>query len=198
MRDGFVFYRSFYESFEDLPKKDKLVLFEALCNYALNDIEPELVGIPSAIFKLLKPQVDANNRRYENGKKGGRPKQNQDGTKPKPNDNQTITKTEPKEKDKDKVKDKVKVNAKEQQQDNALGSSGGRSSDDEFNIWKKLTPEDVDAIYDSYPNSGGDLIQAVYEDVKKKRKKVGNAVPYILGYADKVLWDDNADHGGTL
>ena len=68
--------------------------------------------------------------------------------------------------------------------------------EDEFNIWKMLTPEDVDQIYDSYPNSGGDLIQAVYEDVKKKRKRVGNAVPYILGYADKVLWDDNAEHGG--
>ena len=59
-----------------------------------------------------------------------------------------------------------------------------------------MTPQDVDTIYESYPNSGGDLIQAVYEDVKKKRKKVGNAVPYILGYANKVLWDDNAEHGG--
>ena len=203
MRDGFVFYRSFFESFEDLSKRDKLVLFEALCNYALNDIEPELVGTPSAIFKLLKPQVDANNRRYENGKKGGRPKHNQDETKPKPNDNQDETKTEPKEKDKDK--DKVKVNVKEQPQDKALGSSGGSSGvdgiygiEDEFNIWKKLTPDDVYTIYESYPNSGGDLIQAVYEDVKKKRKKVGNAVPYILGYADKVLWDDNADHGGEI
>ena len=28
----------------------------------------------------------------------------------------------------------------------------------------------------------------------KKKKKVGNAVAYILGYADKVRWDDNADH----
>lgn len=198
MRDGFVFYRSFYESFEDLSKRDKLTLFEALCNYALNDVEPELSGTPSAIFKLLKPQVDANNRRYENGKKGGRPKNNQDETKQKPNNNQTITKAEPK--DKDKVKDKVKD--KEQLQDKALGSSGrsGGSFDsvyeieDEFNIWKKLTPDDVDTIYESYPNTGGDLIQAVYEDVKKKKKKVGNAVAYILGYADKVRWDDNADH----
>lgn len=204
MRDGFVFYRSFFECFEGLSKKDKLVLFDALCNYALNDIEPELVGVPSAIFKLLKPQVDANNRRYENGKKGGRPKQNQDETKAEPNDNQTITKTEPKEQEQEQEqdKDKVKVNAKEQPQDNALGSSGRSGGgfdsvygiEDEFNIWKKLTPDDVDTIYESYPNTGGDLIQAVYEDVKKKKKKVGNAVAYILGYADKVRWDDNADH----
>ena len=91
MRDGFVFYRSFFESFEDLSKKDKLTLFDALCNYALNDIEPELSGTTAAIFKLLKPQVDANNRRYENGKKGGRPKGNQTETKTKPNRNQSRT-----------------------------------------------------------------------------------------------------------
>ena len=193
MRDGFVFYRSFYESFEDLSKKDKLVLFEALCNYALNDIEPELVGTPSAIFKLLKPQVDANNRRYENGKKGGRPKNNQDETKQKPNNNQTITKAEPK--DKDKVKDKVK--GKEQLQDKALGSSGGGGSahgDDDFNIWKKLDPEKVDRIYEVYPESGGILIDEVYEEVKRSRRHVKDAVAYILGYAKKVNWDDNADH----
>ena len=73
---------------------------------------------------------------------------------------------------------------------------GGEGDDDSFNIWKKLTPEDVDTIYESYPNSGGDLIQTVYEDVKKKRKKVGKAVPYILGFADRVSWDDSAEHGG--
>ena len=72
-----------------------MALFDALCNYALNDVEPELTGAPSAMFKLLKPQVDANNRRYENGKKGGRPKQNQTETKTKPNNNQTKTKTKP-------------------------------------------------------------------------------------------------------
>ena len=200
MRDGFVFYRSFFESFEDLSKKDKLILFDALCNYALNDIVPELTGTTNAIFKLLKPQVDANNRRYENGLKGGRPKGNQAETKQKPKHNQTETK--PKRNDNDNVNDNVNVNVNDNDNDNALGSSGRSGGgfdsvygiEDEFNIWKKLTPGDVDTIYESYPNTGGDLIQAVYEDVKKKKKKVGNAVAYILGYADKVRWDDNADH----
>ena len=91
MRDSFIFYRSFYESFEGLSKKDKLILFEAICNYALNDVEPQLSGVPLAMFKLLKPQVDANNRRFENGKKGGRPKK----TEEKPNQNQSKTKTKP-------------------------------------------------------------------------------------------------------
>ena len=198
MRDGFVFYRSFFECFSNLSKKDKLVLFDALCNYALNDVEPELVGTPAAIFKLLKPQIDANNRRYENGKKGGRPKK----TEAKPNENQDETKAKRKEQVQVQVQDKVKEQVQEQPQpqEKALGSSGGGSGsdDDDFNIWKRMSPADVDAVYDVYPDSGGDLIQTVYEDVKKKRKKVKNPVPYILGYAEKVGWDDHADHGGAL
>ena len=202
MRDGFVFYRSFFESFEDLSKKDKLILFDALCNYALNDIVPELTGTTNAIFKLLKPQVDANNRRYENGKKGGRPKANQTETKTKPNENQTETKLKPKEKEKDK--DKVKEKDKDKQQDKGLGSSrvrgGGSSDGDEFNIWKKLDGAGIDAIYDVYPESGGFLIEEVAAEVRNNRRTVDNAVGYVLGYAKRVGWDDSADHfdGGGL
>ena len=204
MRDGFVFYRSFFESFEDLSKKDKLILFDALCNYALNDIVPELTGTTNAIFKLLKPQVDANNRRYENGKKGGRPKANQTETKTKPNDNQTETKLKPKEKEKEKEKEKVKEKDKDKQQDKGLGSSrvrgGGSSDGDEFNIWKKLDGAGIDAIYDVYPESGGFLIEEVAAEVRNNRRTVDNAVGYVLGYAKRVGWDDNADHfdGGDL
>lgn len=205
MRDGFVFYRSFFESFSDLSKKDKLLLFDALCNYALNDIDPELTGTAAAIFKLLKPQVDANNRRYENGKKGGRPKKNQEETERKPNDNQTETKTKPKEKDKDKVKDKVKEKVKDkdkdkpQQQDKGLGSSrvrggGVPDDDDSFNLWKKLDGDGIDAVYDVFPESGGFLIEEVAKEVRNNKRVITNAVGYVLGYAKKVGWDDKADH----
>ena len=201
MRDSFVFYRSFYEAIKLLPKKHQHICFQQLCEYALNDKPLEgLPGTVEAILKSFKPQVDANNRRYENGLKGGRPKGNQNETKQKPKHNQNETK--PKRNDNDNVNDNVNVNVNDNDNDNALGSSGRSGGgfdsvygiEDEFNIWKKLTPDDVDTIYESYPNTGGDLIQAVYEDVKKKKKKVGNAVAYILGYADKVRWDDNADH----
>ena len=99
MRDSCVFYRSFLDAIELLPKKYKLGFYEALFNYALNDVPPDkLTGSSAALFKALQPQIDANNRKYENGKKGGRPKKpnnNQTETKAKPNDNQTITKAKP-------------------------------------------------------------------------------------------------------
>lgn len=113
MRDGFVFYRSFREAMRELPEEERLKCYEVILDYALDEVVPNEVGISSAIFKLIKPQIDANNKRYENGKKGGRG--NRTETKPKPNTNQDVTKVEPKEKEKEKVKekdkDKVKVSS---------------------------------------------------------------------------------------
>lgn len=109
MRDSFIFYRSFFETFEKLPREERLDLFEAVCSYALNDSDPaEMSGVGDAIFTLLKPQLDANTRKYENGLKGGRPKaeKNQTETKEKPNGNQT----ESKPKRNDNVNDNVNVN----------------------------------------------------------------------------------------
>lgn len=107
MRDSFVVYRSFYESLQDLPKKDRGVLLAAIFEYVLNDVIPtNLTGANSAVWKLIKPQLDANNTRYENGTKGGRKKQfspnrNVTETEPKPNRHpnrkltDTLTETEP-------------------------------------------------------------------------------------------------------
>lgn len=86
-RDSFVFYRSFFEAIEKLKKNDKLTVYSHLCKYALGEEVEELDGVPGAIFDLIKPQIDANFHRYENGLKGGRPK-----TKEEPNNNQTETK----------------------------------------------------------------------------------------------------------
>ena len=82
MKDSFVFYRSFYESTKGLPDESRLRLFDNICELALNgkDIDG-LHGIEINIFTLIKPQIEANNQRYENGKKGGRPTKKTNGYK---------------------------------------------------------------------------------------------------------------------
>ena len=98
MRDSMVFYKSFLASIRLLPKKHQLQFYNALFDYGFDGVLPEnLPGGAAALFNALKPQIDANNRKFENGKKGGRPKGNQKETKPKPNDNQSITKPKPNE-----------------------------------------------------------------------------------------------------
>lgn len=105
MRDSFVFYRSFAESVKNLPPEEYKKVMQSILDYALDGKEPEQSGIEYTVFCLVKPQIDANNKRYENGKKGGRPQKpsdnqekpsdNQEITKPKPNNNQTVTTPEP-------------------------------------------------------------------------------------------------------
>lgn len=90
MQNSFIFYRSFFEATLPLNDIDKLILFQAITDYALNGKETELTPIPKAMFTLIKPQLDANKTRFENGSKGGRPK-----TEPKPKDNRKITGAEP-------------------------------------------------------------------------------------------------------
>ena len=114
-RDNFIFYRSFFEGVDNMPQKNQLVLYKAIMEFALNEEEPKLNGIEKAIFSLIRPQLEANNKRYEDGKrgaehgkKGGRPKtKNPIGDKEKnptltPNVNVNVN---------DNVNDNVNVNA---------------------------------------------------------------------------------------
>ncbi len=67
-RDSFIFYRSFYEAISELPKENQADTYDAIMQYALNQEEVELTGVSKAIFSLVKPQLDANYKKYENGK----------------------------------------------------------------------------------------------------------------------------------
>ena len=67
-RDSFIFYRSFYEAIKEVPAEAQLQIYKAISIYALEQEEIELSGIAKAIFSLVKPQLDANYQKYENGK----------------------------------------------------------------------------------------------------------------------------------
>ena len=97
MRDSFIFYRSFYEAIKDLPRDVQGEIYTAIMEYSLYGNETEnLKPIARSIFTLIKPQIDVNNKRFDNGNRGGRPKKNnQSETKDKPNDNQSETKDKP-------------------------------------------------------------------------------------------------------
>lgn len=110
-RDTFIFYRSFKESMNDLSDADKLIMYEAISDYSLDMKEPELTGFPKALFSLIRPILDANTKRWQNGCKGGAPagslKGNQNArkrTENEPDSNQKQTKNKA-NKDKDVNKD---------------------------------------------------------------------------------------------
>jgi len=72
-RESMVFYRSFYEAIVDLPDVELAKAFRAIAEYGLNGKEIDCSGSAKVALKMAKPQIDKNNVRYENGKKGGRP-----------------------------------------------------------------------------------------------------------------------------
>ena len=199
MRESFVFYESFYLALAELSATQQGKIYTAICRYALYGEEPELKGASAAVFKLIKPQIDANNRRYENGKKGG--EHGYKGGRPK-NPKETPNKPLENPKETPNVNDNVNVNANVNvngngnvhDNDNALASSGGRSLDDKFNIWKMLGGDGIDAVYDAFPETGGLLLQEVYEDIKSKGKTVKSPLAYVMGYAKNKKWSDDDDH----
>ena len=87
-RDSFIFYRSFYQALLPLSKRTQMEALLALLRYALDGEESEhLSPVVQSVFTLIKPQLDANNQRFENGRKGGAPKGNRNALKKQPNQN---------------------------------------------------------------------------------------------------------------
>ena len=110
MKESFVFYKSFYESIKEVDDNIQLELFKAICEYSLNDEEIELTPISKALFTLMKPIIDSAKKRYvasvENGKKGGRPRKEENLEKP----NQNLEETQTKPNQNLNVNDNVNVN----------------------------------------------------------------------------------------
>lgn len=79
-KDSFVSYRSFHEALKELTREQYGNVMFAINEYALNQVEIELTGIEKMAFTLIKPQLDANIKRQENGKYGslgGRPRKDE-------------------------------------------------------------------------------------------------------------------------
>lgn len=69
--ESFVFYRSFAKSLEKLPAEQYKKIMMAVCQYALDGDTPTMDDpVVEAIFLLIQPQIDANTRKRESGKKG--------------------------------------------------------------------------------------------------------------------------------
>lgn len=71
-KNSFIVYRSFYIGIQALKKQDRLQLYDAIFEFGLNHTEIDLKPLPQAMFELIKPQLEANHRKFLNGKKGGK------------------------------------------------------------------------------------------------------------------------------
>lgn len=85
--NSFTFYKDYYCLIATLPKKDKLIILEAIVDYVFKDIETDLYGHNLAIFNTLKHQIDKSKNKSKNAKKNNS-SENQNEIKSKSNENQ--------------------------------------------------------------------------------------------------------------
>ena len=193
---GFIVYGDIQDVLTELDDQQTAQLFRGMVDYFVSGKDPKFTGVLKFVFIPIKQQMDRNADKYEKKCEKMRENANKrwnnakafNGMQLDTNDANTNTKT--------KTDTKIKTDTDTTTTTNTNGGGGA----DEFNIFKMLGGEGIDKIYDEYPNSGGDLIQEVYENVKAKRTSVKNPVAYVLGYAKRVGWDDSADHfdGGGM
>jgi hypothetical protein len=119
-RDAFIFYRSFYDAISRCPADLQSALYRAVASYALDCIEPDFSDnqMAAAIWTLIKPQLDANRKRYLNGCKGGAPV----GSRNNPNGRRGNRTNQELTENKSNVNDNVNVN--ENENENAAIAGG--------------------------------------------------------------------------
>ena len=168
MRESTVFYRSFYEAIKELDADTQAQVYSAIFEYALNFNEIEVKGVAKTVFTLIKPQLDANLKRYENGTKA---KMKQVVSKQEAKPKQTTSKVEANVNVNDNVNDNVNVNENENvnhnQNDNVSRSRFRAPTYDEIfdfmksknalagNVWpdaKVLT--EAKAFFNHYESNG--------------------------------------------
>ncbi len=166
MRESTIFYRSFYEAIKELDAETQSKVYSAIFEYALNFNEVEVKGLAKTVFTLIKPQLDANLKRYENGTKA---KVKQVVSKQEAKQKQTISKVEANVNV--NVNDNVNVNENENvnhnQNDNVLRSRFRAPTYDEIfefmkmknglagNVWNDVkVVTEAKAFFNHYESNG--------------------------------------------
>lgn len=121
-RKQITFYLSFYKAIRRIRKKaDRCDAYDALFDYAFSGIEPDMENLPDAAaiaFELVKPNIDASNKKANSGSKGGsakneesKPQANgkQTASKPQANRKQTASKKEDEKENKIEIENKCYI-----------------------------------------------------------------------------------------
>lgn len=205
MRDSFVFYKSFYDAIKQIPEEYQLELYNAILQYSLEGTEPSnLSNIASAMFTLIKPNIDNAQKKYEasvsNGKKGGRPK------KEKPNENLNETQEKPNENlnvyvndnDNDNVNVNGNVNDKYIASEVETSPATAKASKHKYGKFKNvlLKDEELQRLKEEY-NNWEELIEHLSYYIEMKGYKAKSHYLAIRKWVVNAVAEDNARKAKT-
>lgn len=208
-RESFVFYKSWLEAIKNLPREMQGEVLTAIIEYGLyGETTESLKPITNAMLAMVIPQINANNRKFENGLKGGRPpKGNQDESNLKPNNNQNQTtkepsqnqmetKVEPNVYDNVNVNDNKKESANADKKENEPNGSTLSPKFLSFQAWIKdnapycanpknmnqITEKELDRLMETYTEKQiADVISQI-ENRKDKRKQYSSLYRTVLNW----------------
>lgn len=89
MKASMIFYASWKEAIKDMPDNVRLEVYEAVIDYAMTGVTPDLSSLASLAFSFIRQDIDRNTDKYEKlseirrnaGRLGGAPKGNQNARK---------------------------------------------------------------------------------------------------------------------
>ncbi len=177
MRDSFIFYRSFYEAINDLDDQSQLQLYKAIASFSLNEEDGELSGLVKTIFTLIKPQLEANNQRYKNGK---RPKnKKQEGSKPEANQKQEGSKPE--------------ANKNKNNNNNVNKNTNNNTNKNVEEKKDKIIKEDAFSLKTHNPDDLASLTLEIQEMLPQTLLKQPSNAAMFAGWVDGKVYDIEED-----
>ena len=181
MKESFIFYRSFFEAIKSLDDRKRLKMFDLIANYALNSEEIDTkYEICAQLFALIKPQILANNKRYSDGQKGGRPRKEKTSgfenkktsgcSEKKPNENVNVNENE-----------NVNVNV------NVNGET--KKTDAYINPTKSFFISEYQKIFNTKPYlSNSDCIRLT--ELSSEYPEIREIIPTAISRLKKISFDD--------
>ena len=154
-RESILIYKSYYEagkkslSDEQFGKYFKIILDYGFYGEEIKDTGDPLID---AMMILIKPLLDANKRNYENSKKGGAPKGNQNARKKSTQNNQKqppVDSTENNQNNQKQPNVNVNANVNVNVKDNMLN--------DNENIYPSFSDESLHKIGKVYDENGNEV-----------------------------------------
>lgn len=185
-RESMVFYKSFFDAIRELPPEEFKKCACAILEYGIEGTEPVQGGLERTVYLMAKPQIDKNNQRYENGKRGGRPANQSESTQyqVETETNQSETETNQSEPKAEKAEPNVNVNVNVNDNVNNIThiTAGARAREED----EKMTCKE---FLKRYPNLIVDTNIAAYGlDWDLLDEKFQESKKYLQGSPHELSW----------
>jgi hypothetical protein len=172
MRDSAIFYRSFYEAIDNLPSRSqKEQVYSAIFDFIFKNIEPQLKGNSLSVWILVKPQLIANQMRYENGSR----------SKTQANRKQNVSESQA---------NKNVFNKNENKNENVLMEKGAPAREEFLSFCQTLDidfdrlKETISAKYDTFVDDG--WCNGYGKPITNWKNTIRNVIPHLKPMPTKV------------